>query len=382
MGIISINTDTTGQVQVLPRRVKIITTDGLATVTAAGYLNQEVLSTYAIFTSDIFDIFYSWSIDTQSGSYDEFLCSISNGIITLSVVPASGVTTPTIANHIAVYTNTLGHFGEDAATAINGGNLQAGLSGTAGTMASFPSAALSGKLVLAAVTNAGGNFNTTISNASSVGQSQVISVPDSGAATANFILDNKPSGQTVSAASSSATPGTLRALVGSFTESATTMTSGNVVGVRGVVNAVGASGGFIYGVQGKIVATGTLSGSLWAPAVFGQLDVSAATINGAQVAALWGDWGTTGATATDLSGCRGIVFTNTTANVLNAQDYRYGNATYLLELAGAGGTLNYYAAAGTSAGSAGNATHCAAQQVIKIEINGVAAYIPVFTQNT
>ena len=74
--------------------------------------------------------------------------------------------------------------------------------------------------------------------------------------------------------------------------------------------------------------------------------------------------------------------TNTTSNVLNAQDYRYGNATYLLELAGAGGTLNYYLNAGTFGGSAGDTAHCAAQKVIKIEINGSAAYIPVFTQNT
>jgi hypothetical protein len=181
---------------------------------------------------------------------------------------------------------------------------------------------------------------------------------------------------------SSATPGTLRALTGTVTESATTMTSGNLVGVRGAVTLVGASGGFLYGTQGKVIATGTLSGSSWTAGVFGQLDISAATINAGQTAALWGDYGTSSGTITDGTGMRGVAMTNTTAAVLNAQDYRYGNATYLLELAGAGGTLNYYAAAGTSAGSAGDAAHCAAQQVIKIEINGVAAYIPVFTQNT
>ena len=39
------------------------------------------------------------------------------------------------------------------------------------------------------------------------------------------------------------------------------MTSGNVVGVRGEVDYVGASGGFLYGVQGKLIPTGTISGS-------------------------------------------------------------------------------------------------------------------------
>jgi len=106
---------------------------------------------------------------------------------------AGNITLPTIANHLAVFTGTAGQMGEDVATAINGGNIQAGLSGTAGTLGSFPAAATSGELLLAAVTNSAGNFNTTISNASSVGQSQVVSIPDSGSATANFILSKSSS---------------------------------------------------------------------------------------------------------------------------------------------------------------------------------------------
>lgn len=205
---------------------------------------------------------------------------------------------------------------------------------------------------------------------------------DSAIPSNTIILNSVTTGQTISASTSSATPGTIRSVTGKITQTATTMTSGNIVGTRGEVDAVGASGGFMYGTQGKVIATGTFSGSVWVAGLFGQFDISNATINAAQFASIWGDWGATGATATSLTGCRGIAFTNTTSNVLNAQDYRYGNATYLQELAGAGGTLNYYASAGTSAGSAGDSTHCAAQKVLKILINGVAAYIPVFTQNT
>jgi hypothetical protein len=43
---------------------------------------------------------------------------------------------------------------------------------------------------------------------------------------------------------------------------------------------------------------------------------------------------------------------------------------------------NEYLAAGTSAGSAGDADNCAAQMVIKTSIGGATVYIPVFTQNT
>lgn len=207
-------------------------------------------------------------------------------------------------------------------------------------------------------------------------------IEDAGFAASSVILNSVAGGQSIAAATASATPGTIRSLRGLITGTNATMTTGNLVGLRGEVDCVGASGGFLYGTQGKVIPTGTLSGSVWVAGLFGQFDVSAATVNAAQLAAVWGDWGTTGATATNLTGCRGFAFTNTTSNVINAQDYRYGNATYLQELAGAGGTLNYYADSGTSAGSAGDAAHCAAQKVIKILVNGTAAYIPVFTQNT
>ena len=119
------------------------------------------------------------------------VASGTGGLMVDSGVSAASLptfTSPTIANHIAVFTNTAGNLGEDAATAINGGNIQAGLSGTAGTLASFPGTAANGSLIVAAINNSGG-FNTTISN-SNIGQSSVISIPDPGAATANFLLNS------------------------------------------------------------------------------------------------------------------------------------------------------------------------------------------------
>lgn len=95
-------------------------------------------------------------------------------------------TSPTIANHIAVFTNTAGNLGEDVSTAINAGNIQAGLSGTAGTHISFPATAANGSLILAAV-NAGGAFNTTISNGT-MAQSCVYTIPDVTAVTGQFLV--------------------------------------------------------------------------------------------------------------------------------------------------------------------------------------------------
>lgn len=217
MGIKSIYTDTAGQVNVNPRRVKIISYDNLATVTSAGYLNALAVSTFVIYPTDIIDMIYDYSDATDSGTYDEFLPSFSNGVITLVQVPPSGVVLPTIANHIAVYTDTNGNLSEDAATAINGGNIQAGLSGTAGHLTSHPSTASRGFLRLEAINNSA-NYAVTIRNASH-GQATVYSIPDSGAATANFITS-------ASAGTQSITSGNL-SVAGSITSVSGNITSGS-----------------------------------------------------------------------------------------------------------------------------------------------------------
>ena len=162
----------------------------------------------------------------------------------------------------------------------------------------------------------------------------------------------------------SAWPWTVRSVIWAISN-ATTMTSWNLVWVRGATTIASASGWFFYWVQGKIIATGTLSGSSWTAWVFGQLDISATTLNAGQTAAIWWDYGTSSGTMTDTTGARGIVMTNTTSAILHAQDYRYGNATYLLELAGAGGTLNYIT--GSNGGGA--------NVYITVLINGVPAKI-------
>lgn len=183
-----------------PSIVRITSTDTLAAVGTVGYLTAQLDNVVAL-NAGAFDwVDSDMALVVASNGWGFF--TVASGFASLTPFAIiTGVTTPTIVGHIAVYDSTGGNIGEDAATAINGGNLQAGLSGTAGTVASFPSAATSGSLVLAAVTNSSGNFSTTISNAAAVGQSQVVSIPDSGASTANFLLSKSAGTQHVTVGS-------------------------------------------------------------------------------------------------------------------------------------------------------------------------------------
>jgi len=89
---------------------------------------------------------------------------------------------------IACFTDTAGTIDDNAATAVNGGNIQAGLSGTAGVLRSYSSTGSKGYLEVAGVANTG-DTATTVSNAE-MGQATVVSIPDPGVATANVLLED------------------------------------------------------------------------------------------------------------------------------------------------------------------------------------------------
>lgn len=77
-----------GQVGVLPGDVKMVSTDNLATITAAGYLNRNgnvLLPSVALAPSDVIECLYSYNEVTHNGTYTLLRVSISNGVITLSV---------------------------------------------------------------------------------------------------------------------------------------------------------------------------------------------------------------------------------------------------------------------------------------------------------
>ncbi len=242
-----------GMVDVLPNPKFMVVGDNLATLTTAGYLNQVSLESNPVAATDVIQVLYSFNPNTKTGTYGAFSVAISNGVITLALEGAAGqVTLPTIANHIATFTNVAGGISEDPATAISGGNIQAGLSGTAGFLSSFPSAGAKGSLRLTAVANTADTL-VTISNALH-GQASVYSIPDSGATTANFILSKNATTQHV-------TVGAIQVDAGAITSG---LSTGGFVGLLKAFPTT-ASEGFIA-LQAAANASGnfgtTLSNSL------------------------------------------------------------------------------------------------------------------------
>jgi hypothetical protein len=204
----------------------MVTTDNLATITTAGYLNNIDLSVFPIYASDRISCLYSYNEQTKSGILADFTVSITNGVIILVIfvnpgnvllpvvsgnfpsfngtsgqIKDSGISASnplkskvasinntTTVNHIATYTDANGTIGEDPVTAINSGSIQAGMSGIAGSLISFPTAANTGSIQIIPNSNSG-NFTTVITN-QAMGQTSTIAMPDPGAASAKFILDS------------------------------------------------------------------------------------------------------------------------------------------------------------------------------------------------
>jgi len=187
MTILSFNINEPGQGGVFPSMIRIQTNDTLATVMTAGYLNDLHEENVPIASGMMALVSTKTTPNSPYSSSSWLDIQFSNGnwsLVSIGVAPGS-ITLPTIANHFAIFTDTAGSLGEDVSTAINGGNIQAGLSGTAGALISFPSSATTGSLKLAAVANSG-NFVVDISNASH-GQATTYSIADVGNAAGRLL---------------------------------------------------------------------------------------------------------------------------------------------------------------------------------------------------
>lgn len=122
-----------------------------------------------------------------------YVTSTANRGLTITNAAMGQATTLTIANPgvaasgFILNDNAVGQTIATGFLALTSGLLNVGSVGHAGTMGLVPTTAANGQFILSA-TDAGANFNTTVTNGL-MGQSSVITIPDPGAATANFLLD-------------------------------------------------------------------------------------------------------------------------------------------------------------------------------------------------
>lgn len=92
----------------------------------------------------------------------------------------------TVVNHIAKFVDTAGTVDDTAGAAINSGDIQAGLSGTAGKLISYPGTGAKGSLQVVGVANTGDTISTISNNA--MGQATVANIPDPANAIAQFLI--------------------------------------------------------------------------------------------------------------------------------------------------------------------------------------------------
>lgn len=120
--------------------------------------------------------------------------TITTGSLALTVgnITASAGNIAATLGSVAAGTTVTGGTGVTATTGnvtASAGNLVAGAAAASGSVTSFAGTGANEFLRMAAINNTAGDFSVTVSNAASIGQAQTISIPDAGAATANFLLD-------------------------------------------------------------------------------------------------------------------------------------------------------------------------------------------------
>lgn len=109
MGIFQAPSVLPGQVGVIGALKYMVTSDSLATVTTAGYLNAIDLAVNPILASDVLGITYLFNQQSNSGTFGIFTVSISNGVITLTQWANPGdVLLPVVSNDFANFNGTSG----------------------------------------------------------------------------------------------------------------------------------------------------------------------------------------------------------------------------------------------------------------------------------
>lgn len=165
MGIIQIPQVLPGQVGVIGAAKYMVSTDSLATIITAGYLNNLDLAMFPIAASDVIGLTYSYNLQTQSGSFTWCTVTIVNGVITLveSVSPGN-VLLPVVSGDYAIFNGTSGQIKDSGQAPTNAASPFVVTSPGSLTIGNFPKLAdTKGTLAAGLPPSASGNSYVAVS---------------------------------------------------------------------------------------------------------------------------------------------------------------------------------------------------------------------------
>lgn len=236
--------------------------------------------------------------------------------------------------------------------------LYANSSGTVDLTTDIYTASASGNVILAFIETNGSSVPTNIVLGS---QNGAVSLAASGSRVAS-----------VSTAAAGSVLGAIRGQVNAV-GAGSAITSGTLVGARGAVTVTNGvnvgSGVFLYGSQGKLI-TGTATidvGSGFAVGLFGQLDVSGATLTSGHIAAVSGD--IFGFNSGSNSYVDMVYVQAAGGGVINSMFKAFGKATYVFDI----GT-NVHTQASTSCTPS---AVTGATGGLKVNVDGTTRWIPL-----
>lgn len=194
MSIKQIVFPTTGLADASPKLLYIDTDDTLSEVTATGYLNQAKAIYGNIFSNKQMAVVYT--TDQGSVIFKVVISADGTDATLESSAEAGLITLPTVTNQMVYATNTTGGLAALGITRIfNAGGIDAGLSGTAGTLRSYAATASRGYFEIAATANTG-NTAFVLTNAAQAA-ARTITIPDGGQTASSVLLTNNATVQTI-----------------------------------------------------------------------------------------------------------------------------------------------------------------------------------------
>lgn len=142
MGILQYPSVLPSQVGVIGAAKYMVSTDSLATITTAGYLNKPDMAVFPISASDLLGITYNYDQQTGSGSFTWSTVTIVNGVITVVVSVSPGnVLLPVVSGNYASFNGTTGQIKDSGQAPSNAASPFAVTSPGSLTIGNFPSLA-------------------------------------------------------------------------------------------------------------------------------------------------------------------------------------------------------------------------------------------------